>query len=79
MAMEMDDGATLELSPRGCSCYPGERPEPCERKHAFRDCWRSAVLKETQQHIVALKNRDRSPVEQEMLNYFMRVRTAVEV
>lgn len=76
----MDDQA-CEAPPdtRACSCYPGERPEPCERKHASRDCWRAALLKETQQNIVALKNRDRSMAEQAVLDYFMRVRTALEV
>lgn len=63
---------------RNCTCFPGERPEPCERKFASRDCWRSAVLKETQANIVALKNRDRQPHEQILLDYLMRVRTALE-
>lgn len=63
---------------RSCTCHPDERPEPCERKHASRDCWRSAVLKETQAHIVRLKNQDRSPEEQQTLNYLMRVREALE-
>lgn len=76
----MDDQA-CEAKPdtRTCTCHPDDRPEPCERKFATRDCWRSAVLAETQRHIVQLKNRDRNPIEQEMLNYFMRVRTALEV
>ena len=64
---------------RPCSCYPGERPVPCERKFASRDCWRSAVLKETQANIVALKNRDRQPHEQVLLDYLMRVRNCLEI
>lgn len=76
----MDDQA-VEAKPdnRSCSCYPGERPEPCQRKHAFHDCWRAAVLEETQQYIVTLKNVDRQPTEQMFLDYCMRVRTALEV
>ena len=77
----MSDTQACEAKPdtRTCSCYPGEGPEPCERKHAFHDCWRSAVQKETQALIVALKNRDRNAYEQLMLDYAMRVRTALEV
>lgn len=74
-----DQACDAAADTRGCSCFPGERPEPCERKHAFRDCWRAAVLKETQDNIVAMKNRDRGPAEQAVLDYFMRVRTALEV
>ncbi len=64
---------------RTCTCYPGEGPVPCPRKFALRDCWRAAVLDETQRSIVILKNRDRQPHEQGLLNYMMRVRTALEV
>lgn len=74
-----DQACEAKADTRTCSCYPGERPDPCQRKHAFRDCWRAAVLEETQGHIVELKNRDRSTIEQQMLDYFMRVRTALEV
>jgi hypothetical protein len=63
---------------RACSCYPGEGPEPCTRKHALRECWRVAVLAETQEAIVELKNKDRRPVEQTVLEYLMRVRTALD-
>mgnify|MGYP001591421465 CR=1 FL=1 len=63
---------------RTCTCYPGEGPVPCPRKFAFRDCWRAAVLEETQRTIVLLKNRDRQPHEQGLLNYMMRVRTCLE-
>jgi hypothetical protein len=31
-----------------CSCFPGERPEPCERQFAYHDCWRAAVRREPQ-------------------------------
>ena len=63
---------------RQCTCYPGEGPQPCEHKYALHDCWRAAVMKETQQHIVALKNRDRQPHEQKLLDYLMRVRKCLE-
>jgi hypothetical protein len=68
----------MSAAERGCTCHPDERPEPCEHKYAFRDCWRSAVLKETQSRIVWLKNHDRQPHEQALLDYMMRVRTALE-
>jgi hypothetical protein len=65
--------------PFGDTCYPGEGPLPCPRKFALRDCWRSAVLDETQGHIVRLKNRDRRPDEELLLNYLKRVRCALEL
>jgi len=65
------------IDTRTCTCYPDEGPIPCPRKFALRDCWRSAVLDETQQHIAALKGRDRSPLEQRLLDYLMRVREAL--
>lgn len=37
-----------------------------------------AVLEETQRYIVELKNRDRQPNEQKLLDYLMRVRDALE-
>lgn len=64
---------------RTCSCYPGEGPIPCPKKHALRHCWRAAVLEETQQGIVELKNRDRQPHEQALLDYMMRVRNVLEI
>jgi hypothetical protein len=64
---------------RSCTCHPDERPSPCERKHAYHDCWKEAVRRETQATIVALKNRDRNRYEQLLLDYAMRVRTALEV
>ena len=75
------DGTAQEAKAdtRACTCYPGEGPSPCPRRFALRDCWRKAVLEETQLNIVALKNRDRSPVEQALLNYMMRVRNALEI
>jgi hypothetical protein len=65
--------------PRTCTCHPDDRPEPCTHQYATRDCWRVAVLSETQAHIVSLKNRDRLPVEQARLDYLMRVRRCLEV
>jgi hypothetical protein len=66
------------VEPRGCTCYPGEGPVPCQRKHAYHECWRAAVLEETRAGIVQIKGRDRQPVEQALLDYMMRVRTALE-
>lgn len=63
----------------GCICPPDERPEPCEHEYDLRDCWRFAVLRETQDSIVELKNRDRNNAEQVFLDYLMRVRTALEL
>ncbi len=74
----MDGTADARDDPRICTCFPGEGPIPCPRKFALRDCWRAAVLDETQQGIVALKNRDRHPHEQALLDYMIRVRTALE-
>jgi hypothetical protein len=68
-----------ESNTRPCSCDPGEAPLPCPRKFALRDCWRAAVLEETQRHIVRLKNQDRHTDEQALLDYLMRVRTALEL
>jgi len=76
------DGTITEagqnVDTRTCTCHPSERPIPCPRKFAFRECWRAAVLDETQRHIIALKNRDRQPHEQALLDHLMRVRTALE-
>ena len=74
-----DYAAQQAVDTRTCTCFPGEGPEPCPRQHALRDCWRVAVLKETQENIVALKNRDRQPHEQVLLNYLMRVRNCLEI
>lgn len=63
---------------RTCACHPDDRPEPCPRKFATHHCWRAAVYDETKAHIVQLKGSDRNSVEQEMLNYFMRVERALD-
>lgn len=63
--------------PKVCSCHPDDRPEPCPRKQASSECWRAAVYEETNQAIIDLKGRDRSELEQKLLDYFMRVRRAV--
>jgi hypothetical protein len=73
-----DLAAEAKADTRTCTCYPGEGPIPCTRKFASRECWQAAVLAETQQLIVGLKNRDRQPPEQTLLDYAMRVRTALE-
>lgn len=75
----MDQTADAKLDTRTCACFPGEGPDPCTRQFALRDCWRVALLAETQGYIVALKNRDRQPHEQRLLDYLMRIRTALEV
>lgn len=77
----MADTATSEakVDNRTCSCYPGEGPLPCTKQHAFHECWRVAVRAETQQNISILKGRDRQPHEQKLLDYLLRVRTALEV
>lgn len=72
------DQAEAKTDTRTCTCYPGEGPLPCPRKFALRDCWRAAVLEETQRYIVAFKNVDRNRNEQNMLDYLMRVRAALE-
>lgn len=64
---------------RSCTCHPDdERPDPCPRRHGFNECWRAAVLDETQKNIVYLKNQDRSIFEQSMLDYLLRVRKVLE-
>jgi hypothetical protein len=73
------DQAEAKADTRLCSCYPGEGPLPCPRKFALRDCWRAAVLDETQKMIVTLKNRDRDAVGERLLNYLKRVRCALEL
>ncbi len=35
----MSETANEDPRPDGCSCYPGERPEPCQREHASTHCW----------------------------------------
>ena len=74
-----DHQVEAKADTRTCTCYPGEGPEPCPRQHALRDCWRVAVLKETQENIVVLKNRDRHYPEQVLLEYLMRVRKCLEI
>jgi hypothetical protein len=76
--MPMDSqAADTPTDTRACSCYPGEGPTPCERKHALRECWQSAVWKETEANIAELKSRDRDSIEQFLLDYMMRVRAAL--
>ena len=69
--------ATMEDA-RACTCQPDDRPDPCTRKFATGHCWRAAVYQETRGHIVKLKNVDRESIEQEMLDYFMRVERALD-
>ena len=79
MAIENEGCVEAEPDTRTCTCFPGEGPDPCPRRFAYHDCWKAAVRDETQALVVALKNRDRNAYEQLMLDYAMRVRTALEV
>ena len=63
---------------RRCTCHPDDAPIPCERKHATNHCWRAAVYRETREAAIPLKNRDRNPVEQKMLDYLKRVERALD-
>lgn len=74
----MADEAKAEDT-RACTCYPGERPVPCQRKYASGECWRSFVSQCTQRIIERLESRDRTPVDQMALDYFKHVRRALEV
>ena len=74
----MDQAAQAKPDNRTCTCHPDDAPVPCPRKFAAHHCWRAAVYDETRKHIAQLKNSDRSPVEQEMLDYFMRVDRALD-
>lgn len=76
--MTMDNTTCKSEPPRGCSCHPDDRPLPCPRRHASHECWREAVLQETNGELIALKNRDRSPSEELLLNYLKRVRRSLE-
>lgn len=74
-----NEGGDPRADTGSCTCYPGEGPLPCPLKHALRDCWRAAVMDETQTHIVDLKNRDRNSDQDRVLNYLKRVRCALEL
>jgi hypothetical protein len=68
-----------KAGPQNCSCYPGEGPLPCPLKGALRDCWRAAVIEETQKYIVMLKNMDREAHQERLLHFLKRVRCALEL
>lgn len=76
----MMDQSPAEAQPdtRNCTCHPDDAPVPCTRKFATSHCWRAAVYTETREAIVSLRNRDRDRVEQEMLDYLMRVERALD-
>lgn len=74
----MDQAAEAKPDTRTCTCHPDDRPEPCPRRFATSHCWRSAVYSETWEAMVRLKNQDRNPAEQLMLNYLMRVEHALD-
>jgi hypothetical protein len=73
-----DQAVKAETDTRTCTCHPDDRPEPCQRKFATNHCWRSAVYNDARLAVIGLKNRDRSPAEQEHLNYLMRVERALD-
>lgn len=77
---EVGDCQAAEAKPdtRTCSCHPDDAPIPCPRKFATHHCWRAAVYEETKEAIVGFKNRDRTPREQIILDYMMRVERALD-
>lgn len=74
----MDQAAEAKADTRKCTCHPDDAPVPCPRKFAAHHCWRAAVYAETKAQIVLFKNRDRSPDEQKVLDYLMRVERALD-
>lgn len=78
-ARESHPNEVKNAAPLACTCHPDDRPEPCQRKHGHIHCWQAAVFADTRKLIVALKNVDRSPLEQSILNYAMRVERALEL
>jgi len=74
----MEQAAEAKADTRTCCCHPDDAPIPCPRKFATHHCWRAAVYAETFQAMVDLKNRDRQPHEQKMLDYLMRVERALD-
>jgi len=74
----MDQAAEAKEDTRTCACHPDDAPSPCPRKFAARHCWRAAVYEETREGMIRLKNRDRNPAEQLLLNYMMRVERALD-
>jgi hypothetical protein len=80
-AIEMEDleqSAIDQTNNRTCTCHPDDRPDPCPRRFATHHCWRAAVYAETREMLIEFKNRDRSPAEQQTLNYLMRVDRALD-
>lgn len=83
--MTFDEGLDRELGAsaeevdtRTCTCHPDDRPEPCSRKFATHHCWRAAVYDETREAMIKLKGKDRSSIEQSLLDYLMRVERALD-
>lgn len=74
----MDQAAEANEDKRKCTCHPDDAPIPCPRKFATHHCWRAAVYDETRVAVVEIKNRDRDPAEQRLLNYLMRVERALD-
>ena len=63
---------------RTCTCHPDDKPIPCPKKYATRECWRAAVYEETKRYVIGLKNRDRQPHENILLDYMKRVERALD-
>lgn len=74
----MDQAAEAKEDTRTCTCHPDDAPIPCPRKFAAHHCWRAAVYQETRQGMIDLKNKDRNPGEEMMLNYLKRVERALD-
>lgn len=73
----MSDTGQANSAPHKCTCHPDDRPEPCQRKHGTTHCWQAAVYADTRELIVGLKGGDRSPLQQRLLDYAMRVERAL--
>lgn len=73
----IDQAVEIVPDTRTCNCHPDDAPVPCPRKFATHHCWRASVYDETREALVHLKNKDRSPTEQKILDYLMRVERAL--
>jgi hypothetical protein len=74
----MEQVAEAKPDTRACTCHPDDAPVPCPRKFATNHCWRAAVYAETWKMVIDLKNRDRQPREQVLLEYLMQVERALD-
>lgn len=74
----MELAAEAKPDTRTCTCHPDDKPIPCPRKFATHHCWRAAVYEETKRYVIDLKNRDRQPHENVLLDYMKRVERALD-